>query len=159
MHTSRTRLRRIQHSDFANLRRLESDDLVMRYTSTRRALSDEETRERMQRWMERKGDGEFGMWLAETHDGHFVGWFMLKPNDDRSLEMGFMILQEMWGKGFTSEIATRLKEHAGSRKLTASVHADNAASFKVLEKLGFRKIKSEGETVHLIANETPQAYA
>jgi ribosomal-protein-alanine N-acetyltransferase len=157
MHTSRTRLRRIQESDFANLRRLESDELVMRYTSVQRALSDEETRARMQRWMERKGDGEFGTWVAETHDGHFVGWFMLKPGDDRSLEIGFMILQEMWGKGFTSEIATRLKEHAGSRKLTARVHPENSVSFKVLEKLGFRKVMTEGGTVHLIANERPQA--
>lgn len=157
MHTSRARLRRIQSTDFDNIRRLESDEHVMRYTSVERALSDEETRERMKRWMEKKGEGEFGTWVAETHDGHFVGWFMLKPNDDRSLELGFMILQELWGKGLTPEIAKRLMEHAGSRKVTARVHPENKSSFKVLDKLGFRVVKTEGGTVHLIANERPQA--
>jgi len=126
----------------------------MRYTSSGRALTNEESLERLARWISRD-DGDFGIWVAEKSGGEFIGWFMLNPNDDGTLELGFMILQKFWGQGLTTEIASRLMEHAGSRVVVARVNSANAASLKVLEKLGFHIVKMEGGTVHLIANERP----
>ena len=85
---------------------------------------------------------------------------MLKPNDekekDRTLELGFMILEKLWRQGFTSEVAARLMKHAGSRTVVAKVVPENTASLKVLEKLDFHVVKTEGGTVHLSANERPK---
>jgi RimJ/RimL family protein N-acetyltransferase len=64
-------------------------------------------------------------------------------------------VQEMWGHGFTTEIARRLMEHAGAQKVIARCDPENEASLKVLGKLGFRVVSTEGGTVHLIASERP----
>lgn len=148
MKTDRSVLRRLHSQDLENIQKLESNENVMRYTSVGRALSTEESLERLARWIARD-DGEFGIWVAEKPDGDFIGWFMLKPNEDESVELGFMILQELWGQGLTTEIAARLMEHAGARVVVARVDPANSASLKVLEKLSFRVVKTEGGTVHL----------
>jgi RimJ/RimL family protein N-acetyltransferase len=147
--TARTVLRRVRADDLANIRELESDPLVMRYTSMGRALSEDESRERLRTQIAR-GDGDFGIWLAEALDGRFIGWFMLKPNEDSSLELGFMIVQKMWGQGLTTEIAMRLVDHARSqgRTLVAKTNIDNAVSMKVLEKLGFRLVETGSINVY-----------
>jgi len=58
-------------------------------------------------------------------------------------ELGYMLAPEHWGKGLASE-ACRLaidRGFAGGRDhLTAGVWADNAASLRLLGKLGFRVV-------------------
>ncbi len=148
MKTPRTKLRRLTPQDYANIRRLETDPLVVRFTSHQRVQTEQETRERLEKQLARD-DGDDGIWIAETLGGEFVGWVMLLPQASGDIELGYMIVQEMWGRGFASEICARLMEHAGLRKVIARCDPSNEASLKILKKLGFHVVKSDETTVHL----------
>jgi RimJ/RimL family protein N-acetyltransferase len=57
------------------------------------------------------------------------------------IELGYFLKPSAWGKGYATEIARRLLEFAFREspleELVASVHHENLASKKVLEKSGF----------------------
>jgi [ribosomal protein S5]-alanine N-acetyltransferase len=62
----------------------------------------------------------------------------------RTADTGLMIgRREFWGRGFAFEAWSLLIEHAferlNLRKIIAGVIADNVASFRVLQRLGFRQ--------------------
>ena len=83
---------------------------------------------------------------AET----FVGFCTANIEDDSgrthpgSRELGYWYGRPFWGRGFATEAAQAVVEHAfevlGTTALTSGVYADNPASGRVLEKLGFWKI-------------------
>lgn len=142
LETSRTYLRHLKPSDFASMRMLESDPLVMRFTPSRIPQTEEQTGNRLKSQIEKQKDLEpFGIWVAfEKNSDSFIGWFMLIPNDDGSLELGFMIVQSQWRKGFATEIGKVLVDYGRSRSIaviTATTNIDNFASMSVLTKLGF----------------------
>jgi [ribosomal protein S5]-alanine N-acetyltransferase len=80
-------------------------------------------------------------WLA---DGGFVGCCGLRPYqpEARILELGFHILPAYWGKGVALEAGRAVIDFAfdelRAAALFAGHHPANAASRRVLEKLGFR---------------------
>lgn len=83
--------------------------------------------------------------LKDTAD--FVGWFMLIKNEFEVPELGYMIVQDHWGKGFATEVESRLIEY-GTVDLKFSIFSavtdhDNLTSIHILEKLGFRKVSSK----------------
>lgn len=108
-------------------------------------------------------DGED--WIARTHDldspwpalaidagGALVGSVGLKPPEEPSppkvgAELGYWLGRPYWGKGYASEAAAQIVEHAFSvmklDQLWASVAMENPASRRVLEKTGLRFV---GET-------------
>ena len=59
----------------------------------------------------------------------------------KSVEIGYSILSDCWGRGFGTEVAWALTGYAFDRMEAQRVYArvlpDNMASFKLLEKLGF----------------------
>lgn len=61
--------------------------------------------------------------------------------DGARAELGFWIGRAHWGRGYAVEAAGRLvafaREALGIDRFTATAAADNAASIRVLEKLGF----------------------
>ena len=135
-------LRRPQHSDFSNMRRLESDGDIVRYTSYRCIQSPEQTRERLETNIAKASEREpLGIWLAESLEHGFTGWFMLINTDAPHPELGFMILKEYWGKGYTTEITRAILSHANKNlnltQISARVSPQNPSSLRVLEKLGF----------------------
>ncbi|MGW2254414.1 GNAT family N-acetyltransferase [Kitasatospora sp. NPDC001660] len=60
----------------------------------------------------------------------------------RSACLGYVLSRDVWGLGYASEIVRLLCElsfdHLGLHRLAARVDVDNAASAKVLAKLGFQ---------------------
>jgi RimJ/RimL family protein N-acetyltransferase len=145
MDSKRTILRRQKPDDLKNMRALESDPLIMRFTPARVPQTPEQTEARLGRHISKQKDWEpYGIWMAEAKaDKRFIGWFMLMPAEDQSLELGFMIVQSEWGKGFATEIGETLLELArkvpGIKGMVARTDMDNAASSKVLKKLGFEE--------------------
>jgi len=81
--------------------------------------------------------------FAIVTGGEMVGTVGLSvnPQNPDSIELGYWIGRESWGKGYASEAARLALEFAfgplGLEAIEAGHFADNAASGRVLEKLGF----------------------
>jgi RimJ/RimL family protein N-acetyltransferase len=58
------------------------------------------------------------------------------------VELGYVVCPERWGRGLATEMGSAIVNHAFSELALGSVVAftrvDNAASRRVMEKLGFR---------------------
>jgi [ribosomal protein S5]-alanine N-acetyltransferase len=107
--------------------------------------SPEESRE----WIERNlGHGEdpgLGIFVfRERATGRFVGRGALRRIEiggADEVEVGYAVAADVWGRGFATEMAAGLAAHAeanGLRDLVAYTEPSNAASRRVMEKVGFR---------------------
>ena len=77
----------------------------------------------------------------------FIGWCGLFPLEDSGLiEIGYRYARKAWGRGLATEAAAAALDH-GFRVLeldpiVAVSHPDNAASHRVLRKIGLRRAGS-----------------
>jgi RimJ/RimL family protein N-acetyltransferase len=82
-------------------------------------------------------------------DRRYVGNASLRPRPERQKdwEIGYYLKPAEWGKGFATEIASRLVqfsfEVAGLNEVYATVDKGNRASIHVLEKCGLRLLRKE----------------
>lgn len=86
-------------------------------------------------------DNEYLIFLKETGTPIGECSLTLQP-DESSCEIGYMLLPQYWNQGYGTEIAQWLMSMAesyGVSRITAMSHAQNAASVRILEKLGFKK--------------------
>jgi ribosomal-protein-alanine N-acetyltransferase len=146
--TARCRLRRLREDDFDNIRVLESNQAIMRFTSAGAAQTPEQSKQRLANQIAMGPSMQpFGIWVAEKLDGEFVGWFMLKPNDESELEIGFMSVPSTWNKGYVTEVGQALVTFAIKTdpdiEIVAKTTIDNEVSIRVLEKLDFKLLKTE----------------
>jgi RimJ/RimL family protein N-acetyltransferase len=132
--TERLILRRARMEDLDAVHRLFSDPTVMRYWSR----PEHETLEESRRWLQDLVDPEPGSddFLIEHH-GEVIG----KAGAWALPEIGFLLRPDHWGKGLAHEALTALIGHLFATydlpELTAEVDPRNAASLRVLSKLGF----------------------
>jgi ribosomal-protein-alanine N-acetyltransferase len=86
----------------------------------------------------------FGRWAVEhTEKKGLIGWNGLQYlPDTNEIEIGYILAKPHWNQGLTTEGARAgLKfafEELGLEQLVGIVHPENAASQRVLEKLGMR---------------------
>ena len=85
-------------------------------------------------------------------DARLIGNLYLAPVAPpqwRTWELGYVLHPDHWGRGYASESAVRLLDECfgawGAHRVTASCDVANTASWRLLERLGFRR---EG---HLLA--------
>ena len=80
--------------------------------------------------------------LAMTIAGELIGGIGVGVRDHEEWELGYWLGEPYWNRGYASEAATALRDHAFERlkldKIVAGHYADNHASGRVLTKLGFR---------------------
>jgi ribosomal-protein-alanine N-acetyltransferase len=81
--------------------------------------------------------------IVRRQTDELIGVIGLAPNDDGlSGEVGYYIARPFWGQGFATEAAQAIIrvgfDVCRYVKLTSGYHADNPASGRVLEKLGFK---------------------
>ncbi|UOQ45501.1 GNAT family N-acetyltransferase [Halobacillus salinarum] len=87
-----------------------------------------------------------GYWTIESkeHGRRFMGWILLIPADGigPEVEIGWRLKRIYWGKGYATEAAKTIVDHAfdtvGLAKVIADIHYLNQGSIRVAEKLGFR---------------------
>jgi len=108
-------------------------------------FSDEEITKRLEREIVRIQTYQFQYWpIHLLSDNEHVGCCGLRPYrlEDGIPELGFHLRPKFWGQGLAPEAARAVIDFAfetiGARALSAGHHPENAASKKVLEKLGFR---------------------
>jgi ribosomal-protein-alanine N-acetyltransferase len=83
--------------------------------------------------------------LAITLDGRFIGGIGINVRDHQNWELGYWIGERFWNRGYVSEAAEALRDHAFEalklELIVAGHMADNHASGRILAKLGFRYTK------------------
>jgi ribosomal-protein-alanine N-acetyltransferase len=83
----------------------------------------------------------------------FIGW---EP-DTATAEIGFGIVQAMWGQGYMTEACRAVVDYGFSdmalRRIEARCQITNAASARVLEKIGMRREAMVRGRVHSKAPE------
>jgi RimJ/RimL family protein N-acetyltransferase len=105
-------------------------------------------RERIQ---ESFGPG-LGYWsiFPKEHPAQFLGWILLIPYDGigQEIEIGWRLNRLSWGKGYATEAAIPVVEHAfatvGLNRIVADIDPRNLASMRVAEKIGLKLI-GDGE--------------
>ena len=130
--------------------RLLTDPLVMRYVD-KGPLSPDQAEALWRRLMDDfYPNGIDTIWAVfAKDDGRYVGNASLRPRPERQKdwEVGYYLKPAEWGKGFATEIATRLVrfgfETAGLNEVYATVDKENLASIKVLEKSGLAFYRKE----------------
>jgi ribosomal-protein-alanine N-acetyltransferase len=90
------------------------------------------------------GDEIWLNWVAREKAGNAcLGRVEATVRRDRSAYLAYEIAAERWGAGFATEacrrIVTALFDDHGVDRITAEVDTRNAASIRLLERLGFRR--------------------
>lgn len=143
-------LRPFAESHVDDVFELHNDPAVMRFINGGRPVGIDEVRDRtLPAFLEydRAGSG-YGYWAAvERSTDDFAGWFELVPRGS-DVELGYRLRTSAWGRGYATEGARALLRLAfgelGAQRVVATTMAVNAASRRVLEKLGMAHV----ETVH-----------
>jgi RimJ/RimL family protein N-acetyltransferase len=84
----------------------------------------------------------FGLYHTATRaDGKPIGICgLIKRPTLEDVDIGFAFTESVWGRGYATEAGLAVKHHAkhdiGLTRLVAITDPDNAASIKVLERLG-----------------------
>ena len=127
---------------------LWGDPQVTRYLCASGVFSPEEIAGRLA--AEIANERQFGVqyWpVFELATGELVGCCGLRPHGEGEYELGFHLRPEFWGRGYASEAANAVIGYAfrtlHARTLFAGHHPENAASRRLLEKLGFTHVGDE----------------
>lgn len=145
--TPRLLLRWLRPDDLEGFLEYRSDPAVLRYQSMSPM-----TREEAASFIRSQMDNELGrvggyqqIAIERRSDGKLVGDCALKlqAGEPRIAEAGYTINSRYQGQGYATEaVGALIGELFGAlnvHKVTALVDARNPASFRVLEKLGFRR--------------------
>lgn len=124
---------------------LWGDPAVARFICASGAFTPREVQSRLAAELENDKRYHVQYWPMFMLDGFgFIGCCGLRPYEadaPRILELGFHLKPEYWGKGLALEAAQAVIRHAAcalqAKELRAGHHPQNAASKKLLEKLGF----------------------
>lgn len=148
LETERLLLRQWREDDFEGYARICADPEVMRYLGGQPLT-------RMEAWRHLaylvghwhlRGYGHWA--VEEKSSGRLIGRMgFFYPEGWPGFEVGWTLGRDSWGKGYATEAARRMLEHAfgpmGRDHVISVIHPDNRASIRVAEKMGEQL---EGET-------------
>lgn len=144
LQTERLRLRPFTSADDDALFRLHSSDRVLRYWDSPPWV-DRTRAERFLATCVRMAEEETGVRLAVDllSDSAFIGWCALSRwnQEHRSASLGYCFDDAAWGRGYATESGRALLQWGfdtlNLNRVQAEADTRNAASARVLEKLGF----------------------
>lgn len=148
-------VRPLLSGDLEPLVSMMSNPEVMRGTGFREPQPRARVVELLESWHQPVSQ-PFGQWaVVSTTDHALLGWVMLKHRDSEHPELGFMFAQRIWSRGYATEVAQAMVTHAFTSlecpRLVATVHYQNAASIRVLEKVGFIRQGADREILQYVA--------
>jgi RimJ/RimL family protein N-acetyltransferase len=144
--TERLVLREFVADDWAAVLAYQSDPRYLRfYAWTDR--SEAEVREFVQMFLVQQSERprrRFQLAITLPEDGRLIGdcGIRRKPQNDWEAAIGFELAPEHWGRGYATEAALAMVDFGfrelGLRRVSSWCVADNAASARVLERVGMR---------------------
>jgi ribosomal-protein-alanine N-acetyltransferase len=142
--TERLVLRPIESEDLDAYAGMYADPEVVRYLGDPRTASREETAAWLDRAIRRnEREGWDLRSVLRVDDGALVGRCgiaVLEIDGVDEREIGFVLGREHWGRGFATEAATAMRDHAfgalGLSRLASPIHPENEASKRVVRKIG-----------------------
>ena len=137
LQTDRLRLRRFQDSDLQDLYEYLSDEEVVRHEPYK-PMSLEETKNNLV-WRV-STDEMIAVELKENHK--LIGNVYFGKRDFDSFELGYVFNRSFWGKGYACEACKAVIGQAfadGAHRIYAECDPQNAGSWKLLERLGFKR--------------------
>jgi RimJ/RimL family protein N-acetyltransferase len=143
--TARLRLEPFSETHLDGLHRMNTDPEVMRYLGGRPETRDE-TQAAIERVKARWAEWGYSWWsFLELDSGELVGAGCIQHlgrDKANPLEIGWRLRRDRWGQGFASEAAQRMAAFAfddlKAPLLCAVCHPDNAASARVMQRMGMR---------------------
>ena len=142
--TKRLRLRPFRVSDGVALHRLYGDAENLRFWGTDPSPSPDAT-QRMLRWHMGYRLRDYVLWaVEETRSRRLVGMINYHRREirERRVDIGWLILPEMHGKGYMTEAGRALLRHLFDdlrvHKVEAYIRKENKPSVALARRLGFR---------------------
>lgn len=142
--TARLNLREFVATDFAAVHAYSSDPRVTRYLffGPRNEDSTAEYLEELLASQREQPRTRFELAVEEIASGKLIGACDLSVIESNVVDLGYMLGAEKWGKGYATEIALALVDAAffdlHALRVISTVDVNNAASIRVLEKIGMR---------------------
>ena len=127
-------IRKIRTSDTDALYRLLSDPEVMRY------LEPPFDRAQTEAFLRRAGLAEPPLIYAAEENGGFLGYVIYHAYDAESVEIGWVLLPDYWGRGYASALTDRLINMARQEQKSVVIECAPAqeATRRIAVKKGFR---------------------
>jgi RimJ/RimL family protein N-acetyltransferase len=144
--TPRLVLREFRQEDLEALCDCETDSETQRYEHVP-PLNREEVKTRLQNWIDQQQAVPrkmFDMAITLPAGGCVIGHLSLHliAAHIREWEIGWEMNRQYWGKGFASEAAQAVLrmafEELNAHRVVAFCHVNNAASVRVMEKIGMQ---------------------
>ncbi|MEO3750956.1 GNAT family N-acetyltransferase [Streptomyces sp. B6B3] len=162
LETERLRLRPLGVADADLWFALHSDPRVNRFVGPYSREHTVERLRRVERQWEERGHGLCAVY--QRSDGAFVGRTGLNYwADFDETEIGWTLAAAYWGHGYATEAARACLDWGFATLdldyVTAMIHPDNAASFRVAERLGFTRLRDDvllGSPVVVLALHRPE---
>jgi RimJ/RimL family protein N-acetyltransferase len=154
--TQRLVLREFQQADFRELAPILADPQVMKFSPTG-VLSISQTQEKIESFITSYKKFGFGKWAVILKENDqligYCGLAVEQIDNKDEKEIGYRLDSRYWGKGLATEAAIGAIEYGFERfefpYILGIVERANAASVRILEKLGMRY---DRETVFYGAN-------
>lgn len=145
LETERLYLREINQNDFGDLAEILQNPKVM--YAYEHDFSDNDVQEWLDRQIERYKKYSFGLWaviLKNTDEMIGQAGLTIQPYKGiEVLEIGYLLKENFWHKGYASEAASGCKKYAFKRlnrdKVYSIIKSDNYSSMKVEESIGMKK--------------------
>lgn len=145
--TARLTLRPFGKGDETEAFHWFADPAVMRFTPSGPDKSVAATKARLASYRTHQARHGFSKWaIVDRISARRIGDSGLLMLDEYEwIDLGFRLSRSYWGKGFATKAASAWARAAFEKhqlaELGAFAHPDNAASLRVLEKLGFRRVR------------------
>jgi RimJ/RimL family protein N-acetyltransferase len=140
--TPRLILRQFTEADAPLILELNSDPEVLKYLHEPTLKTEDQAKKILLDIILPQYKNNLGRWAIHTKNNmEFVGWCGLKyrPELDE-IDLGYRLMQKAWGKGYATEAAQHTLDYGfktlNLSLITARAHIENAASSRILEKIG-----------------------
>lgn len=143
--TSRLALRPTAEADAEALHACYGDPEAMRYWDTSPSRDVAHTRERITGTVRSDPRWHAGWSVVLAGDDRPVGFvnYHHRAPQDRRLAIGYILARAYWGRGLMGEAVRAFVSHCfdalDTHRVEALIEPDNAASIRLVERLGFRR--------------------